>query len=352
MITRVRLQNFRSYKDATFDLVPGVNIIVGPNASGKTNLLEAVLVIARGKSFRAKDSELVLHDSTWMRIDAENANDNRTVKFQAEPFPQKTYELGGETMSRLHATKVLPVVLFEPNDLLLFSGAPDARRTFLDDILEHGQREYAATRRHYKRVLAQRNALLKRNPPGLAQQLFVWNIRLSELGGKLAKERHALVEQCNQHLSQKYAAIANKQTTVRLAYETRFDIHNYETQLLKKLEANPELEALRGFTAYGPHRDDLGAFIEEQRVQDAASRGEVRTLVLALKLLELEFAEQATGAKPLLLLDDVFSELDATRRKALTDHIRPYQTLITTTDADAAKSHFNHAAIIDLAQQR
>lgn len=351
MITDLRLQHFRSYKDAAFELSPGVNIIVGPNASGKTNLLEAVLVLARGSSYRAKDADLVAHGKDWARLDADLPGSKRVVKLQivGEAKVNKTFEIDGQTLGRLSQARTLPVVLFEPNHLLLLNSSPDLRRTFLDDLLEQTTPGFAATRRHYKRVLAQRNSLLKRNPRDLQEQLFVWNVRLGELGGQIVRERSKLVERFAERASGLYGSLAGKKYSVSLAYRSQFLPGQYETALLHKLETSTENDVARGFTAYGPHRDDLDALIEGHPVQESASRGETRTLVLALKIMELQLLEELRGEKPLLLLDDVFSELDGKRRHALTEYLKDYQTFITTTDADLVVHHFTTSNIIPMA---
>ncbi len=333
MITSLRLQHFRSYKDEMFKLSPGVTVVVGPNASGKTNLLEAVLLLARGNSYRAKDAELIEHGHDWARIDSEIENGTRTVKIVASP-PQKIFEIDGQKFLRISQQRTLPVVLFEPNHMQLFAGAPDLRRSFLDDLLDQTVAGFAEHSRHYKRVLSQRNALLKKNPKNLHDQLFVWNIRMSELGGKIVHERAKLVDTVNAQVSQLYSEISGVSTPITLQYAAQFPIDRYESALLQKLEQSTELDVLRGFTAYGPHREDLQVEINNKTFQQNASRGETRTLVLSLKILELRLLEEARGQKPLLLLDDVFSELDTTRRQALTEYTQQYQTLITTTDAD------------------
>src|SRR6476469_4818869 len=137
MIANLRLQNFRSYTDETFEFSPSVNIVVGPNASGKTNLLEAVLVVARGSSYRAKDSELVSFGKDWARLDAlVNDEDTRVIKLMSEPMPSKSYELSGKPYKRLSLAHSMPIVLFEPNNLQLLHGSPDGRRNYLDELLE------------------------------------------------------------------------------------------------------------------------------------------------------------------------------------------------------------------------
>jgi len=348
MITNLRLQHFRSYGDASFELESGVNIVVGPNASGKTNLLEAILVIARGGSYRGRDVELIDFEASWARLDAETLEGQRVVKLQRKSDEKclKTFLLDDQELSRLMPRRALPVVLFEPNHLVLLSGSPELRRSFLDDLIEQTNLQFGALRRQYKRVLAQRNALLKRRPDDLIEQLFVWNVRLSELGGQIARERVQLIDRFNEHMSELYGLLALSEHSIKLAYVSRFAPDTYETTLLHKLEASTELDILRGFTVYGPHRDDLSVSIDGHEAAEAASRGETRTLVLALKILELQLLERLRDARPLFLLDDVFSELDAMRRQALTAFVADYQTLITTTDADIVLQHFSDSNVI------
>ncbi|HSW98380.1 MAG TPA: DNA replication and repair protein RecF [Candidatus Saccharimonadales bacterium] len=351
MITSLRLQHFRSYDDASFELESGVNIIVGPNASGKTNLLEAVLVAARGSSYRGRDSELIGFGQPWARLDADTLEGMRTVKLERtndDSRATKSFDIDGQHLSRLTPQRTLPTVLFEPNHLLLLSGSPELRRTFLDDLIEQTNMRFGALRRHYKRVLAQRNALLKRQPRDLREQLFVWNVRLSELGGQIAHERQELINRFNGRMGGLYGRLAATEHGVALAYVSQFAPESYETALLHKLEASTDLDVLRGFTAYGPHRDDLSVLLDGHEAATSASRGESRTLVLALKIMELQLLEELRGARPLLLLDDVFSELDARRRQALTSFVADYQTFITTTDADVVAQHFASRTTISL----
>ncbi|HVI60602.1 MAG TPA: DNA replication and repair protein RecF [Candidatus Saccharimonadales bacterium] len=346
MITDLRLQNFRSYRDASFELGPGVNIVVGPNASGKTNLLEALLVLARGGSYRAKDSELVSFGRPWARLDAHLARGGqRTVKLTPSGAPAKTYELDGKTYQRLSLAHSLPVVLFEPEHLRLLSGGPERRRDYLDDLLEQTLVGYGSLRRQYRRALAQRNRLLKQ--PGASQaQVFPWNVRLSELAGQIVRARDQLAGRLDSDTGKLYRKLSGTRAKVNLEYQARWPAEQYETGLLKALDASLDQDRQYGFTSAGPHREDLAVLFNGRPAQEMASRGEVRTAVLALKIIELKIIEEIRQTTPLLLLDDVFSELDGKRRHALTDYLAPYQTFITTTDADAVIGHFTESANI------
>ena len=339
MIESVRLQQFRSYLDTSFEFEHGVNIVVGPNASGKTNLLEAILMICRGKSYRVQDADLIAHNKDWARIDAQLQESSRSLKIEIkEERIEKSFIINDTVYKRLPHPQTIPVVLFEPNDLLLLTQSPDLRRGYIDDVLEQLQPGFGQLRRDYKRTLAQRNRLLKTG--GLPDQFFVWNVRLSELGGKIAEQRHAFIQEHTGALNDLYNALVETTHTIDFLYQTKLPINNYTTAMLHDLEKNTQKDSERGFTSVGPHRDDLAISIDGHHIALAASRGETRTIMLALKLLELTSLEKARGVKPILLLDDVFSELDGARRKKLTEYLKNHQSFITTTDADIVVQHF------------
>lgn len=341
MITDIRLQNFRSYDDSSFEVDPSVNIIVGPNASGKTNLLEAVLVGCQGSSYRVKDTELVQFNKPWARIDAGTLDGTRTVKLvRHQDSVKKEYVILDQSLKRLPFQKTLPVILFEPNHLQLLSSSPDLRREYLDGMIEQFVPGYTTIRRQYKRALAQRNRLLKQGVETANSQLFAWNIRLSQLGGEIVRHRYELTQVLARSIEQLYQQLSHGKDTVELSYVSACQLDQYSSDMLHKLEQNIAKDFERGFTSYGPHRDDMKVTLKGKLLQEAASRGETRTMLLALKILEIKQIEKSRQQKPILLLDDVFSELDGARRKALTEVLGGYQVFITTTDADVVVEHF------------
>jgi DNA replication and repair protein RecF len=347
MLNTIRLQHFRSYADDSFELGPGVNIIVGPNASGKTNLLEAILVISRGGSYRAKDSEMIGFDEPWARLEAGLPDTERIVKLERfNGIVKRSFEINEQVFQRLGLQKTLPVVLFEPNHLTLLTGSPEHRRNFLDELIEQTVPGFGTTKRLYKRVLSQRNALLKKGHNQAKQQVFVWNLRLSELGGKIAQERVKLIEAINKQATDTYRGLSSTEATVTLTYDSNLSLEQYETSLLHALEKNLERDCIIGHTGAGPHRDDMRVILNGRSAEETASRGETRTVVLMLKIIELQLLTEARGTTPLLLLDDVFSELDGKRRHALTSYLQYYQTFITTTDADVVLKHFTDSCNI------
>jgi DNA replication and repair protein RecF len=215
--------------------------------------------------------------------------------------------------------------------------------------LERSATGFKSLAASYYRTLAQRNALLKRGPAAGKQQLFAWNVRLSELGEKIAQSREDLSQAIDTELQKNYHKISKKRPKVEFIYKSQFKPANYGSRLLHKLETNLEEDYQRGFTSYGPHREDFQITIGGQPANISASRGESRSLILALKIFELGLIEKARGQKPILLLDDVFSELDGARRQALVNYLKDRQTIITTTDAESVIEHFtNNTKIIAL----
>ena len=361
-------------------------------------------MLARGKSYRAKDIELVQFDQfadqtkqidqAWARLDTHDQDGNvRTVKLQCSASLKngvedarkniigtckKSFEIEEKTFLRLSSQKSLPVVLFEPNHLLMLSGSPELRRSYLDDLLEQLVPRFGTMRRQYKRMLAQRNALLKQTAKQntnyyqpisseVRSQLFVWNVRLGELAGYVVRERLALIEKINAIASDIYGEISsNDSSMVQVEYVSsllanntgdgiavsadtgsKATAANYETALLRRFEQTLERDVMLGYTTAGPHRDDLQVRLNGHLSQESASRGENRTIVLALKIIELQLMASSLDVQsPILLLDDVFSELDGKRRHALTNYLKTYQTFITTTDADVVVKHFTESSNI------
>jgi len=339
VISNLRLQNFRSYLDDSFEFDPGVNIIVGPNASGKTNLLEALLVLARGSSYRASDKDLILFGELWFRLVADVDGGERIVKLETDPITSKTFDINSKVYKRLRQEYTLPVVLFEPNHLTILSGSPEKRRLYLDDLLEQTRVGYGSTLRAYQRALAQRNALLKK-PMVSDGEIFPWDVRLAELGAVISRARSELVAVIDQDIGKIYSRIARTKDKIAIVYQPEFKIESYESVMLKKLEEDISIDRQRGFTGHGPHREDFSTTFNSKAASEVASRGELRTTVLCLKILEVTILGHTRQQTPIMLLDDVFSELDGARRQTLTSYLRDCQSFITTTDADIVVSQF------------
>ncbi len=348
LLKAITLRQFRSYSESSFEFSDGVTIIIGPNAVGKTNLLEAVYVVSAGKGFRSsKDSEMLGIDKSWARLDAVYDKSERTVKLDTSSGRlQKSFIVGDQKKARLQYSDIRPVVLFQPDDLRLATGSPTRRRHFIDTLLSQLEPSYRNDIRSYERVLAQRNNLLKQSDRITSDHLFVWNIQLSERAGKIVRARTNLIDRINKVLSPVYSEIAGKPHKVKILYASSLPVDDYSNACMKKLQADIALDSRTGTTHTGPHRDDFEVLIDSKSMKHIGSRGENRTLLLALKIIELEELASRHETAPLLLLDDVFSELDGSRRALLTKYLQKYQTLITTTDADVVGKDFAQVARI------
>ena len=340
-ITSIRLQNFRSYEDKTFRLSAGVNMVIGQNGTGKTNLLEALYVLSRGKSFRVADADLLRYEADWFRLDGDVDGRERilTVK-KHEGKLEKRLRVDNTVKARLSAREQLRVVLFEPRDMQLLTGSPERRRDYVDSMLEQLEVGYSRTLNHYRRALTQRNTLLKQPRQVPADHLFVWNVRLSELGAQLIIKRRQLIAALTRDASETYSNISGSPSTVAVQYETPYlktPDERLASTLLQALEQKYPQDRERGFTSVGPHRDDMSLTLNGASASSSASRGETRSLVVMLKLLEAAQLDVRHDTPPLMLLDDVFGELDTARRRALASYFTDHQVIITATDAEAVE---------------
>jgi DNA replication and repair protein RecF len=339
-------------------LTDGVNIVVGPNGSGKTNLLESLYVNCLGRSFRVQDEDLLQYNKEWMRVDAV-LNDEVTRELilrKTSPTRIKKELKVNDARKRFTAATRYPVVLFEPRDMQLLTGPPEHRRAFLDDILVYLDASYERILTQYRRALGQRNRLLKdmRISKVPLDHLFVWNVRLSELGAQIMSSRIRLVETLNSLSDVLYSELSNHSSRVRIIYESRMplDTVTLASSFLHQLEASIEKDRDRGFTSTGPHRDDISIQLNDSPAQLSASRGETRTLVVMLKIMESQLLFKHLQQYPLLLLDDIFGELDIERRQMLAQYLRENQTIITATDADTIDTSSLQYAVIPLTTKR
>lgn len=336
MINYLRLENFRSYRKGEFELHPDITLVVGPNASGKTNLLESLYVLSRTKSFRAKDADLVRRGESYYLVEVSHSGESVSLGFSGEGLSsEKRIRRNGVRKSLASHIGTVPVVLFEPSDLQLVSGPPEGRRRYLDGVLAQTDRAYLKSITEYKRILRQRNTLLSEgDKPGLRDELFGWDVQLAQSANIIYQKRVKLLQHINEVAAGLYEDIAAISVPISLDYQATVDTSDYSSAFIEELASRVRADLGAGFTTIGPHREDFSVSFKGQPINTVASRGEVRTLVLVLKLAELLYNESVTNTRPLLLLDDVFSELDTSRRSYLLKRLQGYQSVITTTDAD------------------
>ena len=329
VIQSIRVQHIRAHRDYTLTIAPDVTVVMGSNGSGKTSLIEALYIALRGSSFKGSDKDILAHGETWYRIDVTfDDGSSRTVKFDAEKTAgRKQFIVDDKTYYRLPLSVKCPVVLFEPDDLRLLHGSPERRRRFIDHFIAQLDSPYQTTLRRYERALKQRNALLKRQAS--ADEFFVWNLTLSEYGAVIIEKRRRFINRLNDHLNGMYRHIAQKDDRVSISYSGAYG-ESVQQRLLSELHHALQKDLALGFTTVGPHRHDILFDFNASSALTVASRGEVRSIVLALKFLEIDIIEQITGKKPIVMLDDVFSELDDERQRRLTTLTQSHQVIITS----------------------
>jgi DNA replication and repair protein RecF len=328
-ITKVTAQHVRVHKKYSLDVSPNVTLITGANGSGKTSLIEALYVALRGTSFKGSDSDVLERDAAWYRIDVHfDDGTSRTVKFDpSRSNGKKQFIVDGKTNYRLLERYKYPIVLFEPDDLRLLSGSPTRRRQFIDRFISQLDLQYAVALRRYDRALKQRNTLLKKG--AVSDSLFAWDVSLSEYGSYIIQQRGKFIAELNERLNEVYKSISHTDDIVVIHYS--YDFHGDTRQkLLSELHQAAERDKMLGYTSVGPHRHDLLFSFNQSPALTVASRGEVRTIILALKFLEVDIIETITDKPPVILLDDVFSELDKERQNYLIDLTKRNQIIITS----------------------
>ena len=377
-LARLQLDHFRSYTSAELAPDPGLTLIAGPNGAGKTNLLESIWVAVSGRSHRtAADAELVTHGAPLARVELELADPAapagaaptrvELVLPGANPPPglRRRLTVNGVARRQASVSDTLRAVLFRPEEMLLLVGAPSERRRFLDAILAQRSRGTAGDLADLGRVLAQRNALLRaiRAEETDPSALGVWDEQLATIGGRVMAARLALVEDLAARIGPLHDAVAppdEQGDRVGLTYldalkdawpdrdaaagdPRRLDPARLATAIRARLEAIRQKEIWNGMSLAGPQRDDLGVTLGGLPVAAHASRGQQRTIIIALKLAETDLLAEGGGPSPIVLLDDVFSELDPERSERALDLLRQRgQVLVTITDPGLLPSRHRH----------
>ena len=353
-VEELRLYCFRNYADETVALGPGLNVVSGPNAQGKTNLLEAIATAALTRSPRASSSaellrwgsDAALVSTRVRRPDAPATLELRLQRHGDQGTVTRTLSVDGSPRPARAVLGVCPVVLFWPEDLLLVKGAPEGRRRLLDVVVAQTDPRAAAEMVRYRRVLDQRNALLRQVRQGQASPapLPGFTQELARSAGSVVVARVRLVEALSPLAAAALGEISDGREQVALRYRAEgldgdlpTSAEEASARLLEALAGRRAEELARGVTVAGPHRDDVDILLDGRPARVAASQGQQRSLVLACKLAEVRHLMAVLGIAPVLLLDDVLSELDAQRRARLLSALGAgthLQTVLTTTDPD------------------
>lgn len=336
--------DFRNCERIEIEPDPRLTILVGPNAAGKTNIVEAIQLVTAATSFRNPQwGELVRWEGDRARVSLTAGGDGRELRIVLDitPAGRRTYRVNGTVRRKLaEVTGILPSVLFTPDDLRMVKDSAERRRNALDLLGDQLSPAYASIRADYERALRQRNSLLKEEGAPAAS-LAAWTERLVELGSALAMHRMRLFERLAPVMSGVYGTLSGGER-LEVKYHSSIagemasssaDRTALEELFRMKLDERAAEEAARRSTAAGPHRDDVLFAVEGRDARTFASQGQQRSIALAWKLAEVHVVEEVTGGEPVLLLDDVMSELDEERRHALASFVGDrVQTFITTTN--------------------
>lgn len=334
-VQTLHLDSFRSYNEALIEFVPGVNVLIGLNGQGKTNIVEAIYYLATLTSHRvASENPLVSSGKTSAVIRARINEDDRAVAIDIEITPGKTNraKINRSPLPRVRdVLGIVRVIIFAPEDLALVKGDPSERRSFMDHTLIQRTPRFMGVKSDYEKVLRQRNALLKSaNRDNIDSTLEVWNEQLSRLGAEITHTRIQFIRDLKPHIRKRYHSISGGENAVSsseiyLIYQSKYlpeggneTLNQNEIQdyILEELFARKKDELIRGMTLVGPHRDELFIGLGDLPLKGYASHGESWSAALALRVASADVLK-ADGIEPILILDDVFAELDVMRRATI-----------------------------------
>lgn len=337
-IKEVSLQGFRNLEQLKITPAEGINVFYGQNAQGKTNFLESLYFCAMGRSMRTKNDQQLIgfgEEESHIRLEVQRSQRMDRIDVHLKKEQKKGIAINGVPIRRLgDLFGTLYAVIFSPEDLSLIKDGPSERRRFLDMELCQLSNVYYYDLQQYYRILKQRNHLLRQiqQNPSLKDTLFAWDAQLVAFGERIISARKRFLLRLDEIAAQKLNAITGGKDELKMLYRPNCEAED----LLSRLKKGTDRDIFMGSTQYGPHKDDITFLINEKDVKTYGSQGQQRTTALATKLAEVDLIEEETGESPILLLDDVLSELDENRQRFLMDSIAPLQTFITCTGIEDA----------------
>lgn len=349
-IKRLNLKNFRNYREEEFTFSDGINILTGSNAQGKTNAAEAIFFLCTGYSPRAnKDNLVIKFGEEYAEIfgEAVSVYGDVSVKIRFNKNDKKNIYINGlqvlkvgELMGNIHS------VFFNPSELKLVQESPEDRRRFLNISLSQQSKNYFYALQRYNKILAQRNNLLKDSDKGVIREtLPVWDVQLAKQAAKIIKSRNEFIKAISPLAEEKHAFLSDGKERLELKTESGYFGTEEEIAeaVVGDLKTALEKDIRLGFTTIGPHRDDIKFTLNDEDVRIFGSQGQQRTVALSLKLAEAETFFDKFGEYPILILDDVLSELDKKRQRKLIAAVEKMQTVFTATGFD--KTVFKTASV-------
>ncbi|MBC2727885.1 DNA replication/repair protein RecF [Desulfosporosinus sp.] len=343
MINKICLQNFRNYEDETIKFMPGTNILIGDNGQGKTNIIEGIYYLLTGKSYRVhREQELLRWDQSEFHLYGDFLMNNHKLSLESHyKNKKKVVKINQVSCQRLSDfVGTINVIFFSPDDLVMIKGGPSERRRFLDLHIAQMRPGHVSLLNAYNKAIHQKSALLKAYTEKHQKyaQIQLWNEQIIDLGTKIIRNRADLTKRLQDAANGIYKNLSSQKETLQIFYSAlgQRSVTEAISEFPRLMNEKLEQEIERQIILVGPHRDDLHILLNDRPGRLYASQGQQRSLVLSLKLAELELIRQEKGEYPLLLLDDVLSELDRFRRDYLIKFIESshIQTLITMTSAD------------------
>jgi len=340
-IEKLKIQNFRNYTAQSIEFDDKINIFIGKNAQGKTNLLESIFYCCIGKSFKScKDKELIKwgEETASIKLVANKKYRDVTIDIKLSKSQKKAISINGVSIKKIgELIGEINIVFFSPQELRLVRESPDERRKFMDIDISQNNKRYFYQLSRYEKILANRNKLLKnsQNIETVKETIDIWDRALISSAKFIAFERKKFIEQILPYSQKAHSYISGGKEELNLQYKCGCGCDlddNFEIKLDKILKKNLEKDFKLGYTTVGVHRDDIDIFLNNVEVKNFGSQGQQRTVALSLKLAELENMYNINGEYPILLLDDVFSELDLDRQNRLLKFVGRTQTFITCTD--------------------
>lgn len=344
-ILNIKLNNYRNYKNLDLNFNDGINILQGRNAQGKTNLLEAIYFCSIGKSLRvSREKEVIKFNEITAKINLKlqkkykktlislffSKNTKKTVKIDNIPIKKI-----GELMGEFYA------VYFSPDELKLVKESPEDRRRFMDIHISQTSKSYFYYLSRYEKILLNRNKLLKtiqlnknNQNKEIEKTIEIWDKQLIEVGSRIILFRNVFIKKLQPYANKIHSYLTNNEENLKLEYTgiKNENLENIKEKFIKSIKESFNKDLNLGYTSFGPHRDDIKVLSNDIDIRLYGSQGQQRTVALSLKLAELEIVFEETGEMPVLLLDDVLSELDVNRRKKLLNYCKKTQTIITGTD--------------------
>ena len=332
-IKSIELADYRNYDSLTIQFDKGTNILYGDNAQGKTNILEAIFVSATTKSHRgSKDKEIInfYKEEAHIRTYLEKEGVETRIDMHLRKSKSKGIAIDGQKIKKAaDLLGLCNVVFFSPEDLGIIKNGPSERRRFVDMELCQLDSLYLYNLNHYNKIVNQRNKLLKDMymNPDLKETISIWDMQLVSYGSRIIERRSFFVEQLNEIINGIHKKLSGDKEELKIKYEPDVEIENFE----QKLRFNQDRDIRAKMTSVGPHRDDFSFLVGDIDIRKFGSQGQQRTAALSLKLSEIELVKKITQDTPVLLLDDVLSELDSNRQNYLLNNIGDIQTIISCT---------------------